>query len=127
MSKQITQEELESYLWGSAVLLRNHIDAGSYKQYIFPLLFFKRLNDVYEEETAKAIRENGPEADSWEETHSFVLPKDAHWNSVRNVTQDVGKAIQVAFRAIEKANPDKLHGILAMVPGPTSAGFPIVC
>ena len=111
MSKQITQEELESYLWGSAVLLRNHIDAGSYKQYIFPLLFFKRLNDVYEEETAKAIRENGPEADSWEETHSFVLPKDAHWNSVRNVTQDVGKAIQVAFRAIEKANPDKLHGI----------------
>lgn len=111
MSKQITQEELESYLWGSAVLLRNHIDAGSYKQYIFPLLFFKRLNDVYEEETAKAIQENGPEADSWEETHSFVLPKDAHWNSVRNVTQDVGKAIQDAFRTIEKANPDKLHGI----------------
>lgn len=111
MSKQITQEELESYLWGSAVLLRNHIDAGSYKQYIFPLLFFKRLNDVHEEETAKAIEENGPEADSWEETHSFVLPKDAHWNSVRNVTQDVVKAIQDAFRAIEKANPDKLHGI----------------
>ena len=45
MSRKITQEELESYLWGSAVLLRNHIDAGAYKQYIFPLLFFKRLND----------------------------------------------------------------------------------
>lgn len=42
MSKKITQEELESYLWDSAVLLRNHIDAGAYKQYIFPLLFFKR-------------------------------------------------------------------------------------
>lgn len=111
MSKQITQEELESYLWGSAVLLRNHIDAGSYKQYIFPLLFFKRLNDVYEEETEKAIEENGPEADSWEETHSFVLPKDSHWNDVRKVTQNVGKAIRDAFRAIEKANPDKLHGI----------------
>ena len=112
MSKQITQEELESYLWGSAVLLRNHIDAGSYKQYIFPLLFFKRLNDVYEEETAKAIEENGPEADSWEETHSFVLPKNAHWNAVRNVTQDVGKAIQDAFRAIEKANE-----LAASIPG----------
>lgn len=111
MSKRITQEELESYLWGSAVLLRNHIDAGAYKQYIFPLLFFKRLNDVYEEETAKAIQENGPEAADWEETHSFVLPDGAHWNDVRNVPQNVGKAIQNAFRAIEKANPEKLHGI----------------
>ena len=46
MSKRITQDELETYLWGSAVLLRNHIDAGAYKQYIFPLLFFKRLNDA---------------------------------------------------------------------------------
>mgnify|MGYP004668692243 FL=1 len=112
MSKRITQEELESYLWGSAVLLRNHIDAGAYKQYIFPLLFFKRLNDVYEEETEKATRENGPEAADWEETHSFVLPDGAHWNDVRNVPQNVGKAIQHAFRAIEKANPEKLHGIL---------------
>jgi type I restriction enzyme M protein len=111
MSKQITQEELESYLWGSAVLLRNHIDAGAYKQYIFPLLFFKRLNDVYEEETAKAIKENGPEAADWDETHNFVLPKDAHWDSVRNIPQSVGKAIQTTFRAIEKANPEKLHGI----------------
>ncbi len=111
MSKRITQEELESYLWGSADLLRSHIDAGAYKQYIFPLLFFKRLNDVYEEETAKAVAENGPEAADWEETHSFNLPASAHWDSVRNVPQDVGKAILAAFRAIEKANPEKLHGI----------------
>lgn len=111
MSRRITQEELENYLWGSAVLLRNHIDAGAYKQYIFPLLFFKRLNDVYEEETVNAVKENGPEAANWEETHSFVLPDDAHWDSVRNVPQDVGKAILNAFRAIEKANPEKLHGI----------------
>lgn len=111
MSKKITQDELETYLWGSAVLLRNHIDAGAYKQYIFPLLFFKRLNDVYEEETEKAIRENGPEAAEWEETHSFIIPDGAHWDDVRNVPTDVGKAIQKAFRAIEKANSDKLTGI----------------
>ena len=111
MSNKITQEELESYLWGSAVLLRNHIDAGAYKQYIFPLLFFKRLNDVYEEETEIAIQENGPEAANWEETHSYVIPDGAHWNDVRSVSQDVGKAIQTAFRAIEKANSDKLAGI----------------
>ena len=111
MSKKITQDELESYLWGSAVLLRNHIDAGAYKQYIFPLLFFKRLNDVYEEETEKAVKENGPEADSWEETHSFSIPDGAHWDDVRNVTENVGKAIRKAFRAIEKANSEKLQGI----------------
>lgn len=111
MSKKITQDELESYLWGSAVLLRNHIDAGAYKQYIFPLLFFKRLNDVYEEETEKAVRENGPEAADWEETHSFIIPDGAHWGDVRNVPENVGKAIQTAFRAIEKANCDKLSGI----------------
>ena len=111
MSKKITQDELETYLWGSAVLLRNHIDAGAYKQYIFPLLFFKRLNDVYEEEAEKAIKENGLEAAEWEETHSFTIPDGAHWNDVRNVPNDVGKAIQKAFRAIEKANSEKLTGI----------------
>lgn len=110
MSK-ISQSELESYLWGSAVLLRNNIDAGSYKQYIFPLLFFKRLNDVYEEETQKAVRENGPEAADWEETHSYIIPDGYHWDDVRNVSTDVGKAIQTAFRAIEKANSEKLTGI----------------
>lgn len=111
MSKKITQDELESYLWGSAVLLRNHIDAGAYKQYIFPLLFFKRLNDVYEEETEKAVKENGPEAAAWEETHNFSIPDGAHWDDVRNVSENVGKAIQKAFRAIEKANSEKLQGI----------------
>ena len=111
MSKEITQDELESYLWGSAVLLRNHIDAGAYKQYIFPLLFFKRLNDVYEEETEKAVKENGPEAAAWEETHNFSIPDGAHWDDVRNVSENVGKAIQKAFRAIEKANSEKLQGI----------------
>lgn len=111
MSRKITQEELESYLWESAVLLRNHIDAGAYKQYIFPLLFFKRLNDVYEEETAKAIAENGPEAAEWEETHSYIIPSGNHWDDVRNVPENVGKAIQKAFRAIENANSEKLTGI----------------
>ena len=111
MSSKITQSELETYLWGSAVLLRDHVDAGSYKHYIFPLLFFKRLNDVYDEETATAVRENGPEAADWEEIHSFLLPEGARWNDVRNVSQNVGKAITAAFRSIENANVDKLRGI----------------
>jgi len=111
MSKKISQNDLESYLWGSAVLLRNHIDAGSYKQYIFPLLFFKRLNDVYEEETEKAVKENGPEAATWDEIHSYVIPDGSHWDDVRNISSDVGKGIQKAFRNIEKSNIEKLSGI----------------
>ncbi len=59
MNNNITLEELENYLWNSAVLLRSNIDAGAYKQYIFPLLFFKRICDVYDEETEKAKKEYG--------------------------------------------------------------------
>ncbi len=111
MSSKITIDELEKYLWGSAVLLRTHVDAGAYKQYIFPLLFFKRLSDVYDEECEKVKAELGEEALEWEENHQFQIPDGAHWNDVRNVSQDVGKAIIEAFHKIEAANPEKLHGI----------------
>ncbi|HJF18741.1 MAG TPA: type I restriction-modification system subunit M [Enterococcus columbae] len=111
MSKKITIDELEKYLWGSAVLLRTHVDAGAYKQYIFPLLFFKRLSDVYDEECVKAREDFGEEALEWDESHQFKIPDGAHWNDVRNVSQDVGKAITEAFHKIEAANPGKLQGI----------------
>lgn len=109
---RITQEELNSYLWNAAVLLRTHIDAGAYKQYIFPLLFFKRMSDVYDEECQAILEEFGDEeALEWEENHQFMIPKGAHWNDVRQVSKEVGTAIVNAFRAIENANPDKLRGI----------------
>ena len=111
MSSKITIDELEKYLWGSAVLLRTHVDAGAYKQYIFPLLFFKRLSDVYDQESRKAKDEFGEEALEWDESHQFKIPAGAHWSDVRNVSQDVGKAIAEAFHKIEAANPDKLQGI----------------
>lgn len=111
MSSKITIDELEKYLWGSAVLLRTHVDAGAYKQYIFPLLFFKRLSDVYDEESEKAKAEYGEEALEWDESHQFKIPAGAHWSDVRNVSQDVGKAIAEAFHKIEAANPEKLQEI----------------
>ena len=61
--RRITQQQLESYLWGAAMLLRGTIDAGDYKQFIFPLLFFKRLCDVFDEETQTALAESGGDAD----------------------------------------------------------------
>ena len=65
MANRITLDELKSYLWQSAVLLRTNIDAGAYKQYIFPLMFFKRICDVYDEETAQAIEKYGALRGGW--------------------------------------------------------------
>ena len=109
----MTQKELEKYLWGAATQLRGTIDAGDYKQYIFPLLFFKRICDVYDEEFENALTESDDDIEyaAFAEHHHFVVPKGSHWNDVRETTVNVGVALQDAMRNIEKANPDTLYGI----------------
>ena len=109
----MTQKELEKYLWGAATQLRGTIDAGDYKQYIFPLLFFKRICDVYDEEFENALAEGDGDIEyaAFAEHHHFLVPKGAHWNDVRETTVNVGMALQDAMRAIEKANPETLYGI----------------
>lgn len=110
---RITQQELESYLWGAAVLLRGLIDAGDYKQFIFPLLFFKRLSDVYDEEYAVALAESGGDLDfaAFAENHRFQFTEGSHWRDVRAAVRDVGRSIQTAMRSIEASNPGRLDGI----------------
>jgi len=110
---RISQQQLESYLWGAATLLRGTIDAGDYKQFIFPLLFYKRLCDVFDEETQVALTESGGDTKfaAYPENHRFQIPEDAHWRQVRQAAKNVGAALQAAMRAIETANPDKLYGI----------------
>lgn len=109
----MTQQELEKYLWGAATALRGTIDAGDYKQYIFPLLFFKRISDVYDEEFANALAESNGDIEyaAFAENHHFQIPEGAHWNDVREKTVHIGAALQEAMRAIEQANPDTLFGI----------------
>jgi type I restriction enzyme M protein len=109
----MTQRELEKYLWGAATQLRGTIDAGDYKQYIFPLLFLKRICDVYDEEYEAALKESDGDKEyaAFDEHHHFQVPAGAHWNDIRETTTNVGLAIQDAMRAIEKANPDTLYGI----------------
>jgi type I restriction enzyme M protein len=109
----MTQQQLEKYLWGAATALRGTIDAGDYKQYIFPLLFFKRICDVYDEEFENALEESDGDMEyaAFAEHHHFLVPEGAHWNDVRETTTNVGMAIQNAMREIEKANPDTLYGI----------------
>ena len=109
----MTQQELEKYLWGAATALRGTIDAGDYKQYIFPLMFFKRISDVYDEEFENALTESDGDLEyaAFAENHNFLIPEGAHWNDVRETTTNIGLALQNAMRAIEKANPDTLDGI----------------
>ena len=109
----MTQQDLEKYLWGAATALRGTIDAGDYKQYIFPLMFFKRISDVYDEEFESALAESDGDIEyaAFAENHHFQIPKGAHWDDVRETTTNIGLALQNAMRAIEKANPDTLHGI----------------
>jgi type I restriction enzyme M protein len=109
----MTQHELEKYLWGAAVYLRGHIDAGDYKQFIFPLLFFKRISDVWDEEYDEALKAGDGDMDyaAFAENHRFQIPQGAHWKDVRQKTQNVGRILQAAMQSIEKANPDQLFGV----------------
>src|SRR5438270_11106297 len=99
MSERISQQQLESYLWGAATLLRGVMDAGDYKQFIFPLLFFKRLSDVYDEERARALESSGGDEEfaAFPENHRFQIPSGAHWSDARVVSTDVGMALQGAM------------------------------
>lgn len=109
----MTQQQLEKYLWGAATALRGTIDAGDYKQYIFPLLFFKRICDVYDEEFQQALADSDGDLEfaAFAENHRFQIPKGTHWNNVRETTTNVGMAIQQAMRGIEKSNPNTLDRI----------------
>lgn len=109
----ITLGELESHLWEAANILRGPVDAADFKTYVFPLLFFKRISDVHDEEYAAALAESGGDEEYavFPQNYRFQIPAGCHWNDVRVVTSNVGQALQKAMRGIEKANPETLYGI----------------
>ena len=112
MSTRITQRELETYLWDAAIILRGLIDAGDYKQYIFPLVFLKRISDVYDEEFAEAMADYGDEElAALPENHRFVVPDGCHWDDIREETTNIGTALRSAMRKIEDANSETLPGV----------------
>jgi len=109
---------LEAHLWESANILRGPVDAADFKTYIFPLLFFKCISDVYDEETVQALEESGGDQEYalFPENHRFQIPPGCHWNDVRTRTSNVGQALQRALREIEKANPRTLYSIFGDAP-----------
>ena len=114
----VTLSDLQSYLGKAADLLRGSIDQADFKAFIFPLMFFKRISDVYLEEFAIALKDAGGDQEfaSFAENHRFQIPEGCLWDNVRSKTENVGQALVYAFREIEKANPDTLYGIFGNSP-----------
>lgn len=113
--EETTSQQLFNHLFEACNILRGPINQDEYKSYVTPILFFKRISDVYDEEYAEALEFSGGDEEyaEAEEMHSFVIPEGCHWNDVREVSQDVGKAIVKAMTGIEKENPDTLSGVFS--------------
>lgn len=110
---KLTLSQLEQYLSKAAWILKGPVDASDFKVYIFPLLFFKRISDVYDEEFRIALEESGGDEEyaSLPEFHRFEIPTGCHWNDVRETSTNIGLAIEKALRGIEQANQEFLYGI----------------
>ncbi|OGW40879.1 MAG: type I restriction-modification system subunit M [Nitrospirae bacterium RBG_13_39_12] len=112
--EKVTLEKLKAHLWESANILRGSIDASDYKNYIFGLLFLKRLSDVFDEEGERMEKETKDKELAWKtpDEHGFFVPKKAHWNHIKTKTQNLGELLNKANAALEEANDKKLEGVL---------------
>lgn len=115
VDRETTANQLYSHLYEACNILRGPIDQDDYKSYVIPILFFKRLSDVYDEETVDNELKYGEDIVFYpeDELHAFVIPEGCHWKDVRETSEDVGKAIVDAMMGIEHANPDTLAGLFS--------------
>ena len=111
-----TAQELYNFIFEACNILRGPVSQDNFKDYITPLLYYKRLSDVYDEETeeALAISNGDVEFAALPEQHRFDIPDGCHWQNVRERTENVGAALVGAMRQIELANPDTLYGVLSI-------------
>jgi type I restriction enzyme M protein len=109
----MTGADLKSALWDAANTLRGSaVDRTDWKGYILPLLFFKRISDVWDEETAEATETFGESDPSvFPEVHRFTVPAGCHWRDVRETSANVGTALLRAMQEIERVNPDSLYRV----------------
>ncbi|MBI4970561.1 MAG: type I restriction-modification system subunit M [Candidatus Omnitrophica bacterium] len=115
--QKLNFDTLRSHLWKAADILRGHIDAADYKNYIFGLLFLKRISDVFDEEAERILKETGDKKAAYEDSdnHDFFVPKKAIWDYLKTLTQNLGEAINKANDLIEEENPETLEGVLTPV------------
>lgn len=112
--KKMTSQQMFNHLYKACDILRGPINQDDYKTYIIPLLFFKRVSDVYDEETKIGMEKYGDDFDFFEEElHKFVIPEGCHWDDVREKVEDIGEAIIHSMMEIERANPNSLGGLFS--------------
>ena len=123
---------LEGWLWEAACKIRGEIDAPKYKDYILPLIFLKRLSDVYDDEVGKLAEayEDRKEAEAFiEADHTlvwFYIPENSHWEKIRSQSSKLGEFLTDAVRAIARENP-KLQGVIDVIDfNATAAGQRII-
>lgn len=114
-NEETTSQQLFNHLFEACNILRGPINQDEYKSYVTPILFFKRISDVYDEETQDALERSGGDEEyaSFPENHSFDIPEGCHWQDVREASENVGVAIVKAMNGIERANPDTLSGVFS--------------
>jgi type I restriction enzyme M protein len=113
----ISQQELESRLWAAANSLRGPVDPSDFKAYIFPLLFYKRICDAWDEEHARALADyaGNEQLAAQPENYRFQIPDGCHWDELRRHHENVGVHLQTMLDRIQEANPETLAGIFGDV------------
>lgn len=130
--KTLDLPTLESWLWEAACVIRGPVDAPKFKDYILPLVFLKRLSDVFEDEIAHLAQEFGGRLNAErlvEQDHKlvrFYLPRQARWPEIKARTTGLGEYLTDVVRAVARENP-KLQGAIDIVEfNATTAGQRII-
>ncbi|HHX58574.1 MAG TPA: N-6 DNA methylase, partial [Candidatus Moranbacteria bacterium] len=111
-AKKMNLSELKQFLWKSADILRGKVDGADYKKYIFGLLFYKRISDVWDEEYKKILGEFGDEALARADyNHRFQVPTDCRWEVIQKQAEGIGQKLNEIFDKLTNANSPKLDKI----------------